>query len=125
GLPRGNAQGTSVLPALIRKRDDRPERCSLIGWREAASITGAARGHVAGARRRRQMRNYRAITAALCLAVAFPAFAEEEVSYASYGGAYQEGVRKAILDHLPQDHGMKVVDYVLSGGIRDIRTKVK
>jgi len=71
------------------------------------------------------MRNYRAITAALCLAVAFPAFAEEEVSYASYGGAYQEGVRKAILDHLPQDHGMKVVDYVLSGGIRDIRTKVK
>jgi putative spermidine/putrescine transport system substrate-binding protein len=51
--------------------------------------------------------------------------AEETVSYASYGGAYQEGVRKAILDHLPADHGIKVVDYVLSGGIRDIRTKVK
>jgi len=58
-------------------------------------------------------------------ALALPAAAEETVSYASYGGAYQEGVRKAILDHLPKDHGMKVVDYVLSGGIRDIRTKVK
>jgi putative spermidine/putrescine transport system substrate-binding protein len=64
------------------------------------------------------------VTAALCAAT-MPAKAEETVSYASYGGAYQEGVRKAILDHLPADHQMKVVDYVLSGGIRDIRTKVK
>jgi putative spermidine/putrescine transport system substrate-binding protein len=64
------------------------------------------------------------VTAAIC-AAAMPAKAEETVSYASYGGAYQEGVRKAILDHLPTDHQMKVVDYVLSGGIRDIRTKVK
>lgn len=63
-------------------------------------------------------------TAAVC-AAALPAAAEETVSYASYGGAYQEGVRKAILDHLPADHGMTVTDYVLSGGIRDIRTKVK
>jgi putative spermidine/putrescine transport system substrate-binding protein len=63
-------------------------------------------------------------TAAVC-AAALPAMAEEAVSYASYGGAYQEGVRKAILDHLPADHGMTVTDYVLSGGIRDIRTKVK
>jgi putative spermidine/putrescine transport system substrate-binding protein len=63
-------------------------------------------------------------TAAVC-AAALPAMAEEVVSYASYGGAYQEGVRKAILDHLPADHGMTVTDYVLSGGIRDIRTKVK
>lgn len=64
------------------------------------------------------------VTAAFCVA-AVPAVAEEAVSYASYGGAYQEGVRKAILDHLPNDHGMKVTDYVLAGGIRDIRTKVK
>lgn len=64
------------------------------------------------------------LAAALC-AVALPAAADETVSYASYGGAYQEGVRKAILDHLPADVGMTVVDYVLSGGIRDIRTKVK
>lgn len=53
------------------------------------------------------------------------AYANETVSYASYGGAYQEGVRKAILDQLPADHGMDVVDYVLAGGIRDIRTKVR
>jgi putative spermidine/putrescine transport system substrate-binding protein len=54
-----------------------------------------------------------------------PGMADESVSYASYGGAYQEGVRKAILDHLPADHGMTVVDYVLASGINDIRTKVK
>jgi putative spermidine/putrescine transport system substrate-binding protein len=64
------------------------------------------------------------LTASACL-VAFPALAAETVSYASYGGAYQEGVRKAILDHLPGEQGMKVVDYVLASGIRDIRTKVK
>lgn len=64
------------------------------------------------------------IAAAMCT-VALPAVAEEAVSYASYGGAYQEGVRKAILNHLPEDHGMTVTDYVLSGGIRDIRTKVR
>lgn len=67
----------------------------------------------------------RALLAASACALAMPATAEETVAYASWGGAYQEGVRKAILDHLPGDHGMKVVDYVMSGGIRDIRTKVK
>ena len=70
------------------------------------------------------MKLHTLIAAALC-SVALPAMAEETVSYASYGGAYQEGVRKAILDHLPADHDMKVVDYVLASGIRDIRTKVK
>lgn len=70
------------------------------------------------------MKRHLLATAAV-IAVTMPALAEETVSYASYGGAYQEGVRKAILDHLPKDHDMKVVDYVLSGGIRDIRTKVK
>jgi len=65
------------------------------------------------------------ILGAVLAMAAGSAGAEEKVSYASYGGAYQEGVRKAILDHLPQDHGMTVVDYVLAGGIRDIRTKVR
>lgn len=64
------------------------------------------------------------LLASVC-AAALPAQAEESVNYASYGGAYQAGVRKAILDYLPEEHGMTVVDYVLSGGIRDIRTKVK
>ena len=65
-----------------------------------------------------------AILAASACIVALPATAEESVNYASYGGAYQEGVRKAILDHLPADHGMTVVDYTLGGGISDIRTRV-
>lgn len=70
------------------------------------------------------MKRHLIITATLCTAI-LPAHAEETVSYASYGGAYQEGVRKAILDHLPADHQMQVVDYVIAGGIRDIRTKVR
>lgn len=68
---------------------------------------------------------YCAIAAATACIAALPAHADETVSYASYGGAYQEGVRKAILDHLPADQGITVVDYVLSGGISDVRTKVK
>jgi putative spermidine/putrescine transport system substrate-binding protein len=60
-----------------------------------------------------------------CVLATLPAFAAEQVSYASYGGAYQEGVRKAILDHLPKDHDMEVSEYTLQGGISDIRTKVK
>ena len=64
------------------------------------------------------------LTAMLAL-MAGSAMAEEKVSYASYGGAYQEGIRKAILDHLPKEQGMTVTDYVLAGGIRDIRTKVR
>lgn len=60
-----------------------------------------------------------------CVAFAAPAFAAETVTYASYGGAYQEGVRKAILDHLPADHGMEVRESTLQVGITDIRTKVK
>ncbi|MDP0927612.1 ABC transporter substrate-binding protein [Paracoccus onubensis] len=69
--------------------------------------------------------NRKYILATSVALVAGMAAAEETVSYASYGGAYQEGVRKAILDHLPEDHGMTVVDYVLAGGIRDIRSKVR
>lgn len=67
----------------------------------------------------------RGILALSVCALALPAAAEETVSYASWGGAYQEGVRKAILDHLPADHGMTVVDYTLTDGISDIRTRVK
>lgn len=67
----------------------------------------------------------KALLAASVCAIASPALAEETVAFASWGGAYQEGIRKAILDHLPADHSMKVVDYVMSGGIRDIRTKVR
>lgn len=69
-----------------------------------------------------KLRVFLALSAAC---IALPASATETVSYASYGGAYQEGVRKAILELLPKEQNMKVTEFVLSGGIRDIRTKVK
>lgn len=69
------------------------------------------------------MKHFAILATSVC-ALALPAAADETVTYASYGGAYQEGVRKAILDLLPAEQGMTVVDFVLSGGIRDVRTKV-
>lgn len=59
------------------------------------------------------------------LGLTVAAQAEETVAYAGYGGAYQEGLRKILFDRLPAEAGMKVIDYSLAGGIRDIRTKVK
>lgn len=63
----------------------------------------------------------RAILAAMACVVARPVHAGETVSHAAHGGAYQEGVRKAILDLWPADHDMTVVDYVLSEGTSDAR----
>ncbi|AGT09780.1 ABC transporter substrate-binding protein [Paracoccus aminophilus] len=54
-----------------------------------------------------------------------PAFAEDVVTYASYGGAYQEAVRKAILDPIEKDTGMKIKDSAISAGITEVRTRVK
>lgn len=87
-------------------------------------------GHPSGTgkplcRKREERMKIRAMLTATVCVLALPAMADETVTYASWGGAYQEGVRKAILDHLPADHGMTVVDYTMSGGIRDIRTKVR
>lgn len=62
---------------------------------------------------------------AVGLAVAGPAMAENVVSYGSWGGAYQEAVRKAMLDPIEADHGLKVKDVALSTGIADIRARVK
>jgi putative spermidine/putrescine transport system substrate-binding protein len=53
------------------------------------------------------------------------ALAQETVSFASYGGAYQEALRKALLDPIEKEQGMKVVEYTLAQGINDIRTRVK
>lgn len=64
------------------------------------------------------------LAGSICL-VALPAVAEETVAYAGWGGAYQEGIRNAIFNHLPGDHGLSVTEYTLSGGLRDIRTRVR
>lgn len=93
-------------------------------WRKCLCRLLHAKTRLVGRIGRRNNEKTFILGAVLAMA-AGSAVAEEKVSYASYGGVYQEGVRKAILDHLPQDHGMTVVDYVLAGGIRDIRTKVR
>jgi putative spermidine/putrescine transport system substrate-binding protein len=52
------------------------------------------------------------------------AAAEETVGYASYGGAYQQAVRKAFLDPITADHGIKIRDYSLQGGLPEVRAQV-
>ncbi len=67
-----------------------------------------------------------AISCALgALFAAAPALAEETVSFASYGGAYQEAIRKAMLDPIAAEQGITTQEYSLTGGITEVRTKVK
>ncbi len=53
------------------------------------------------------------------------ASAEDVVGYASYGGAYQEAVRKAFLDPITKDHNIKIRDYSLTSGLSELRAQVK
>lgn len=53
-----------------------------------------------------------------------PASAQESLAVASYGGAYQEALRKAFYDPTEKLLGIEVRDYTLSS-IADIRTQVK
>jgi putative spermidine/putrescine transport system substrate-binding protein len=59
----------------------------------------------------------------LCLSLS-PALAEGTVAVASYGGAYQEALKKAFYDPTAKDLGITINDYTLSS-IADIRTQVK
>ncbi|MGF7159795.1 putative spermidine/putrescine transport system substrate-binding protein [Rhodoligotrophos appendicifer] len=52
------------------------------------------------------------------------ALAEETVNVASYGGAYQDALRKAFYDPTAKALGITIKDYTLSS-IADIRTQVK
>ncbi len=61
----------------------------------------------------------------LAASMAVPALAENVVTYGSWGGAYQEAVRKAIIDPIEAEHGLTVKDAALSTGIADIRTRVR
>lgn len=66
-----------------------------------------------------------AILAALvALASAAPAVAQDTVTVASYGGAYQEALRKAFYTPTEKKLGITVKDYTLTS-IADIRTQVK
>jgi len=69
----------------------------------------------------------RTAVAALPLVAAFSvpaANAQDTVAVASYGGAYQEALRKAFYDPTEKKLGLKIKDYTLSS-IADIRTQVK
>jgi putative spermidine/putrescine transport system substrate-binding protein len=65
-----------------------------------------------------------AIVFASALPVAVPAVAEDTVTVASYGGAYQEALRKAFYTPTEKALGITIKDYTLSG-IGDVRTQVK
>jgi putative spermidine/putrescine transport system substrate-binding protein len=71
----------------------------------------------------------RATASLLCLAIALPtiaspALAEESIAVASYGGAYQDALRKAFYEPTAKSLGIEVKEFTLSG-ISDIRTQVK
>jgi putative spermidine/putrescine transport system substrate-binding protein len=65
-----------------------------------------------------------AALAVIALSAAAPARAQETVAVASYGGAYQEALRKAFYTPTEKKLGITVKDYTLTS-IADIRTQVK
>ncbi|WP_342640583.1 polyamine ABC transporter substrate-binding protein [Rhodoligotrophos ferricapiens] len=60
----------------------------------------------------------------LCATLVPTLHAEETVNVASYGGAYQEALKKAFYDPTAKALGITIKDYTLSS-IADIRTQVK
>ncbi len=65
-----------------------------------------------------------AATSLLALAAVGPAVAEESLAVASYGGAYQDALRKSFYDPTAEALGIEIKDYTLSS-IADVRTQVK
>ncbi|HVI91050.1 MAG TPA: ABC transporter substrate-binding protein [Dongiaceae bacterium] len=74
------------------------------------------------------MRKFRAaalaVSSMVALAVALPALADDSIAVASYGGVYQDALRKAFYDPTAKDLNIKINEFTLSG-ITDIRTQVK
>src|SRR5262245_42216115 len=66
-----------------------------------------------------------AVSSTLTLAVAIPALAEDSVSFASWGGIYQDAERKAFLEPTAKELGITIKDFTESEGLADIRTQVK
>lgn len=56
--------------------------------------------------------------------VAAPASAADSIAVASYGGAYQDALRKAFYEPAAKALGIEIKEYTLSG-ITDVRTQVK
>jgi putative spermidine/putrescine transport system substrate-binding protein len=74
------------------------------------------------------MRTFRAaafaVSSLVSVAVTLPALAEDSLAVASYGGVYQEALRKAFYDPTAKDLNIKINEFTLSG-ITDVRTQVK
>ena len=65
-----------------------------------------------------------AVSSMVAVAVAMPVWAQDSVAVASYGGAYQDALRKAFYDPTAKDLGIKINEFTLAG-ISDVRTQVK
>lgn len=53
------------------------------------------------------------------------AAAQDVVGYSSYGGAYQEAVRKAFLEPIAKDKNIKIREYSMTTGLPELRAQVK
>ena len=72
-------------------------------------------------------RNAAATVVAVSLAgavVAAPVWAADSIAVASYGGAYQDALRKAFYEPTAKALGIEVKEFTLSG-LADVRTQVK
>ena len=65
------------------------------------------------------------LTLGLTLAVAVPAMAEDSLAVASWGGVYQEALRKAFYDPTAKQLGITINEFTEQSGVADIRTQVK
>jgi putative spermidine/putrescine transport system substrate-binding protein len=77
--------------------------------------------------RRKSMKWHAAVTcvaATLMTAGLSPVIAAESIAVASYGGAYQDALRKAFYEPAAKALGIEVKEFTLSG-ISDVRTQVK
>jgi putative spermidine/putrescine transport system substrate-binding protein len=66
-----------------------------------------------------------AVSSVLTFAVAVPASAENSVAVASWGGVYQDALRKAFYEPTAKELGIKINEFTEQQGIADIRTQVK
>ena len=65
------------------------------------------------------------IAAAAIAALAIPAWAADSVTVVSWGGAYQDSVRKAFFEPFMKETGDKVVEEEFNGEIAKIRAMVE
>lgn len=66
-----------------------------------------------------------AVSSILAIATTAPAWAEDSVAVASWGGVYQDALRKAFYDPTAKELGIKINDFTEQEGIADVRTQVK